>query len=283
MQITKMPMMSSVLRTAKHAIPAAALVILGVCSKASGQAINVESMVQDHGHRIEDTTLMIKRQSDGQLWVSNPKRAKQRFSPASTSKIPHTLIALDSGVATPDTVFKWDGVRRSVRAWNSDHTLPSAFETSAVWVYQQIARTAGQQTMSDGLDRLEYGNATVGSIDHLTTYWLDGTLRISAAGQIKFLSRLAQEHLPISRATYAAAKAIMVSDQTDRWVMRSKTGWRYNKNGMDIGWFVGWLDCGPETYVFAMNLDMPDTRYLSKRKEITYAVLRDIGAFDCAG
>ena len=30
-------------------------------------------------------------------WVHNPARAAQRFSPASTFKIPHTLMALDAG------------------------------------------------------------------------------------------------------------------------------------------------------------------------------------------
>ncbi len=250
-------------------------------SQAMAETIEIEAMVAAAGGDIENTTVVIQRLSDGQQWIANPDRAHQRYSPASTSKIAHSLIALENGVATPTTVFEWDGVPRSNRAWNKDHTLETAFQNSAVWVYQRIAQTAGQKVMSDGLTRFEYGNADVGSIDQLTSYWLDDTLKISALEQVEFLSRLAREHLPLSAATYATAKDIMVSEQRDNWTMRSKTGWRYSKTDMDIGWFVGWLDCADETYVLALNMDMPDTRYLSKRKIVTYSVLTDIGAFDC--
>ena len=99
--------------------------------------------------------------------------------------------------------------------------------------------------------------------------------------QIGFLGRLASKTLPLKGSTYDASRNIMVSDQGGGWVMRSKTGWRYSEAEMDIGWFVGWLECASETYVFALNMDMPDTASLSKRRAVTYSVLQDIGAFDC--
>lgn len=245
------------------------------------EAIAIDASVEAAGSQIEDTTIVIKRLSDGQYWIANPDRAQQRFSPASTSKIPHSLIALENGLASSGTVFEWDGVPRNNPAWNQDHTLETAFQNSAVWVYQRIAQTAGQRVMSDGLKSFEYGNANVGTMDQLTTYWLDDTLSISALEQIEFLSKLALERLPLSAATYAAAKDIMVSDAHANWTMRSKTGWRYSEQDMDIGWFVGWLECKSDTYVFALNIDMPNTRFLSKRRDISYHVLTDIGAFDC--
>lgn len=267
--------------TARCLLSTLAFLVAWLASPASGEPIDVGHVVQATGNQIEGTTVIVKRQSDGQTWTSNYERAQQRFSPASTSKIPHTLIALERGLVTPDTVFFWDGIPRSFSAWNQDHNLASAFQNSVVWVYQEIARTAGSDAMSEGLASFDYGNSKVGSIEQLTTYWLDDTLKISAVEQIAFLSRLALETLPLSEATYAAAKDIMVSDQNDIWVMRSKTGWRYSKENMDVGWYVGWLQCPDETYVFALNMDMPDSRYLSRRKDITYSVLRDIGAFDC--
>ncbi|MFL4468946.1 penicillin-binding transpeptidase domain-containing protein [Tateyamaria armeniaca] len=253
----------------------------GLRAQVSAEALDIGHLVQATGNEVADSTIIVKRLSDGQIWASNPVRAQHRFSPASTSKIPHTLIALESGIATPATVFRWDGVPRGNARWNQDHSLESAFKYSAVWVYQNIARTAGPDIMSEGLASFEYGNGNTGSIDHITTYWLDDTLTISASEQIEFLSKLALEQLPLSKATYAAAKDIMKSDQNANWVMRSKTGWRYSADGMDIGWYVGWLDCSDETFVFALNMDMPDTRYLSKRKDITYSILQDIGAFNC--
>jgi len=262
--------------------PALSMVVCGMGAGALADTIDVGHAVQSQGAQIEGTAIVVRRHSDGQMWVSNPKRTQQRFSPASTSKIPHTLIALEAGIATPSTVFAWDGFPKGVSAWNRDQTLKSAFEVSAVWVYQQIARTAGRAVMADGLARFSYGNQTVGTDDHLTTYWLDGTLQISAVEQVDFLSRLAFEQLPLSKATYASARDIMVSAEGDRWVMWSKTGWRHSADQMDVGWFVGWVDCGAETYVFALNMDIRRRSELPQRKETTYSVLEDIGAFDCA-
>ncbi|MEM8655448.1 MAG: penicillin-binding transpeptidase domain-containing protein [Pseudomonadota bacterium] len=269
-------------RAVKRLLLVLALMGFGLGAQVSAETIDVGHSVQATGNAVSTTTIIVTRQSDGQVWASNPARAAQRFSPASTSKIPHSLIALDRDVATPETVFRWDGVPRSARVWNQDHSLASAFQHSVVWVYQEIARRAGARTMAEGLASFGYGNMEVGSADQLTTYWLDDTLRISTVEQVAFLSKLALKELPVSEATYAVARDIMVSDQTDAWVMRSKTGWRYSKDSMDIGWYVGWLECPGDTYVFALNMDMPDTRYLSRRKDVAYAVLSDIGAFDCA-
>lgn len=250
-------------------------------SQSQADPLDVGRIVGSAGLDVRSSTIVIERQSDGQLWISNPARAGQRFSPASTSKIPHTLIALESGVADVSTVFEWDGVSRRPRLWNRDQTLHTAFQHSAVWVFQEIALTAGQAVMSQGLVTFEYGNMNTGSIDQLSTYWLDDTLMISALEQVEFLSRLALKELPLSDATYSAAWDIMVSERSDNWILRSKTGWRYSKTEIDIGWFVGWLECPGDVYVFALNLDMPDTHFLSRRRYTTYAALEQIGALDC--
>ena len=250
-------------------------------SELSANIVDVGHIVRSTGNQIDTSTIIVMRESDGQRWISNPERARRRFSPASSSKIPHTLIALESGLATPATVFIWDGVYRSSRKWNTDQTLASAFKHSAVWVYQEIARTAGQDTMSEGLARFEYGNENIGTASQLTTYWLDDTLKISAVEQVAFLSNLSRRLLPLTRETYTTAFDIMESDRGTKWIMRSKTGWRYSETSMDVGWHVGWLECSDETYVFALNMDMPDTRYLSSRTRITYSVLKEIKAFDC--
>lgn len=268
-------------RKALRRLIAASLVAFASSLEAVAEPEAIESSVTAAGGEVESTTIVVKRLSDDQLWIANPERANQRYSPASTSKIPHSLIALENGLATPETVFTWDGLPKGPRRWNQDHTLASAFQNSVVWVYQDIARSAGPAVMSEGLKRFDYGNANIGNIDQLITYWVDDTLLISAIEQAEFLSKLALDRLPLSGATYAAARDIMVSEASPAWVLRSKTGWRYSENDMDIGWFVGWLECPKETYVIALNMDMPDSRYLSKRKTVAYAVLRDIGAFDC--
>lgn len=250
-------------------------------SVAVANPVDVSGAVEKAGVDVDVSTIVVRRLSDSQVWVSNADRSTQRFAPASSSKIPHTMIALETGVAEPDTLFEWDGKKRVFDGWNRDHTLTSAFRSSVVWVYQEIAPRVGLVGMTDWLNRFEYGNANTGTEDTLTTYWLDDTLQINALEQTAFLERLARRDLPLSEATYAAADAIMQSDAGDGWTMFSKTGWRYSKADMDVGWYVGWVRCSNDTYVFALNMDMPDQSYLKLRRSTSHAVLDAVGAFDC--
>ncbi|KIC46206.1 penicillin-binding transpeptidase domain-containing protein [Tateyamaria sp. ANG-S1] len=243
--------------------------------------VDVAKTVEMAGVEPNASTIVVRRLSDDQVWVSNAERSSQRFAPASSSKIPHTLIALETGVAAPDTVFAWDGKHRSFDGWNRDHSLSSAFPNSVVWVYQEIARRVGLAGMTEWLGRFGYGTAETGTEDTLTTYWLDGTLQISATEQIAFLERLAERDLPLSDSTYAAADAIMQSDAGDGWTLHSKTGWNFNRAAMDIGWYVGWVRCDAETFVFALNMDMPDRSYLPLRASAARVVLDAVGAFEC--
>ena len=47
---------------------------------------------------------------------------------------------------------------------------------------------------------------------------------------------------------------------------------------VEVGWWVGWVTRGDDTYVFAINLDLPTPEVLPKRQEIARAVLKQVGA-----
>ena len=82
-----------------------------------------------------------ERQTPPATLVYNPDRAKRRYSPASTFKIPHTLFALDAGVVVDEfQVFAWDGVMRTFAGHNQDQNLRSAMRCSTLWVYQKFAK-----------------------------------------------------------------------------------------------------------------------------------------------
>ena len=66
-------------------------------------------------------------------YISNEHRASKAFIPASTFKIPNTLMALDKGVVTEMDLIKWDGKKREIEEWNRDQTLETAFKSSCVW------------------------------------------------------------------------------------------------------------------------------------------------------
>jgi beta-lactamase class D len=131
----------------------------------------------------------------GARWVHDGKRAATRYVPASTFKIPHTLFALDTGVMRDEfQVFKWDSEVRGMESWNRDQDLRSSMRNSVVWVYQQIARSIGEEAERRYLEKIGYGNADPsGGVDG---FWLEGPLRISAFEQVDFLQRLYRNALP---------------------------------------------------------------------------------------
>ena len=53
--------------------------------------------------------------------------------PASTFKIPNSMIALETGVVKNDsTLFKWDGAQRAFKIWEQDLLFRDAFKYSCV-------------------------------------------------------------------------------------------------------------------------------------------------------
>lgn len=210
-------------------------------------------------------------------WVHDPARATRRYLPASTFKVPHTLFALDAGVARDEFQrFRWDGVRRRVDAWNQDQTLRTAMRHSTVWVYQRFARTLGERRERAYLKRIGYGNADVsGGVER---FWLDGGLRISAREQIDFLRRLHRNTLPFSGSHQRLVKDLMVVEARRDWILRAKTGWTTQPDP-DIGWWVGWVDRLDGAVFFALNLDMPrGNDDAPKRERIVRKALASIDA-----
>ena len=69
-------------------------------------------------------------------------RANRRFVPASTFKIPHTLIGLSTGVVkNVDEPLPYRGPAEPfVKAWARDMGLREAMALSNVPIYQQLAR-----------------------------------------------------------------------------------------------------------------------------------------------
>ena len=124
----------------------------------------------------------------------NKEVCSQQFIPASTFKIPNTLIGLETGVITgKDFELKWDGVKREIETHNQDQNLETAFKYSAVWYYQEVERRIGEERMKKFVDSINYGNKNIGG--GIDRFWLDGEIRISADEQIEFLKKIGKESL----------------------------------------------------------------------------------------
>ena len=206
--------------------------------------------------------------------VCNPVRADSQFCPASTFKVPNSLIQLEEGtVAHVDEVIPWDGQKRWVKAWNQDQTMRTALKYSALWFYQELARRAGKATMQKWLNKLHYGNEQIGG--EVDQFWVDNSLKISARQQVWFLRRLYQEKLPFSDEVQEVVKEIMLADEEEGYRLYGKTGWSNLKPA--IGWYVGWVESETGIRIFALNLNIRKEAHVRARKDIVYDVLREEG------
>lgn len=222
-------------------------------------------------------TILVADERTGEQWVWDPLRATERFCPASTFKVPHALFALDAGVLSDEfEVIPWDGAERQVAPWNGDQTLRSSMRHSTVWVYQRFARALGADRERAYLEKLGYGNGAVG--DDVESFWLDGSLRVSALEQVEFLRGLYRNELPFAVEHQRLVKDVMVNEAGRDWILRAKTGWQARQD-RHLGWWVGWVETPTGAVFFALNIDMPNKGAdAPKREEIGRTVLRSLGA-----
>ena len=214
-----------------------------------------------------DGTIVIESLNSKKIYIHNEQRAKTLFSPASTFKIPNTLIALNEKLITKDSIIVWDKKIREYEFWNKDQTLQTAFKNSCVWCYQEFASRIGNEKYKKYLKELNYGNKNLG-ID-VTNFWLDESLEITVFDQLKFLKRLYKNELPFKIEDMNLLKEIMIDEKNEEFTIRAKTGWEGK-----YGWYVGYIEIKNDVYFFATNIDTKSKDDLIKRKEITLEALR---------
>ena len=196
---------------------------------------------------------------------------QESFIPASTFKIPNTLIILEEGLIKDQfEIIKWDGEKREYAAWNQDQTLKTAFQYSCVWCFQRYAIQVGDKKYHEYLRKFYYGNLLTGS--DITRFWLDGDLRLSVKDQIRFLRKVYAEDLPIKKHHIRILKAIMLSEENEDYKIWSKTGW----SGKD-GWYVGYLETDNQIWFFANHVEINKNADLEFRKKLTIEAFKTLG------
>lgn len=184
--------------------------------------------------------------------------AKTGIIPASTFKIPNSIIALETGVIQNDSVvFKWNGEKRNFKKWEQDLTFKKAFQVSCVPCYQEIARKVGVKRMKSYLKKLNYNGMVFDTLT-IDNFWLHGKSKFSQMQQIEFLERLYFSKLPISKRTENIMKDIMQMEKTETYILSGKTGWGMH-NDMNNGWLVGYLEINNAVYFFATNVEKEET------------------------
>ncbi|MGH8652534.1 MAG: class D beta-lactamase [Gammaproteobacteria bacterium] len=205
----------------------------------------------------------------------NHARANTRFVPASTFKIPNTLIGLSVGaVKNVDEVLPYGGKPQPFKAWEKDMRLREAITVSNPAIYQELARRIGLKRMRDGVSRMDFGNGEIGAV--VDDFWLVGPLKISAVEQTRFLAKLARDALPFPKDFQESVREVIQLEQRDNWTLYGKTGW-VNAPNPGVGWWVGWVQKDGHVYAFALNIDIQQATDASKRVELGKASLKALG------
>lgn len=230
-------------------------------------------------------TFVLFSASGGERLVINPQRAATRLSPFSTFKIPNTAIALETGVVPNlEDQLSFDRERYPVEDWWPQRwyaeplTLPQAFRISAVPIYQEIARKVGAQRMQRYVDEFDYGNRDISS--GIDSFWLAGSLEISALEQVEFLQQVYEGQTPALARNLDLIKTTMLVEEKDGYRLYAKTGAGYVGEQSALGWYVGFVENASGVHYFALNVTGRDFAEIQEtRLRLVRAHLAAAGVF----
>lgn len=227
----------------------------------------------------------IMNNATGQFTTYNLNRYRDSsYLPASTFKIINSLIGLQTGVISSDSmVIPWDGVTREIPEWNKDLTMYEAFRVSALPYYQEVARRIGKDTMSFWLDSLKYGLQQVKDTFRLRaavdSFWIDNSVKVTPDEQLGIVKRLYFNQLPFYKTYQEMVKRAMLRESNTKYRMGYKTGLGYTEKDHALGWIVGWIEENNHPYFFVLNLESVDRNVeMSKlRMKILTGILDELG------
>ena len=192
----------------------------------------------------------------------NESRANRALSPFSTFKIANSLVALDLNVikSTKQELI-YDKTAYPVQAWWPPvwqlpyYDLTTAFKYSMVPIYRQLAKNIGETNMQAYLTKMHYGNEDISS--GLDDFWLNGSMKISAVGQVHFLQKIYHNQFAFKAQAINALKEVMLVESTENYRLFAKTGAGKIDAGGMLGWYVGFVENSTGVHFFAFNFDSP--------------------------
>lgn len=221
-------------------------------------------------------------------WSINEKELNDRHTPWSTFKIPHTLIALETGaVKSVDEVIEWDQVKYPAQSywpstWKQSQTLATAFQRSAVWYYQALVPRIKPEEYTKWLAGFHYGNQvfTPGS----NRFWLNGELKISVNEQVDFIVCLLKSRCGVNANVFSAFEAVALQESKNEFSLYAKTGAGpqdlNNNDGAFEGWYVGYVKdkTGKPITAFAIFMQGDSFAAIQNyRKDLALRLLTDLG------
>ena len=199
------------------------------------------------------------------------------YVPASTFKMLNALIGLKHKKTNVNEVFKWQGEKRFLKAWEKDMTLAEAMQVSAVPVYQELARRIGHDLMQKEVKRVGFGNTDIGH--QVDNFWLVGPLKITPEQEVKFAYQLATKSLPFDAAVQQQVKEMLYIERRGDAKLYAKSGWASDVSPQ-VGWYTGWVEQpNGKITAFVLNMEMKEGDDPAERKQLTLDVLDKLGIF----
>lgn len=223
-------------------------------------AISIPKHAKQEAFAGRDGVFVLVDAATGETLVSDAKAGAEKLAPCSTFKVWNSVIGLEMGkIKDPDALFwKWDGKKRVLEEWNKDQTLRTAFSSSCVPAFQELARNIGAKDMQKWLDAFQLGDRDISA--GIDVFWLPSppkrkTLLISPVEQAQMLAKLMEGKLPVSKKTLKVLDDISTLTTASGGKFHGKTGTGVDENGAyNMGWFVGWVESEGKTFTFACLL-----------------------------
>jgi beta-lactamase class D len=239
------------------------------CALAFALVVAMSAVLPGAAGPVAGSCFILHEVGVGQIRRAPSSTCAVRVSPQSTFKIPHALAALDAGVISGvDEKMTYDGRPADFPLWRQDHTLATAMRDSVVWYFQETAKRLGPGRERGYLARFNYGNQD--SSSGLTGFWLGGSLAISPDEQLRFLERLYDGSLPVSRKAVESVSEILRQPAgsvvnaagahpfAGRWpegtVLSAKTGAGPTSDGAAVRWLVGHVRRESRSWIFVSNV-----------------------------
>ncbi|WP_370644914.1 class D beta-lactamase [Microvirga sp. ACRRW] len=218
------------------------------------------------GQAFADTCTLVMEFDTGRV-LKQEGDCDRRNSPASTFKIPLSVMGFDAGILKGEDEPAWrykPEYKSWNEAWKKTTTPRSWLKDSVLWYSIVLTGELGPKRFAGYVDAFDYGNRDAsgdkGRNNGLSRAWLSASsLQISPVEQIDFLRRFLNRELPVSTKAFDMTVAIMpLFLLPDGWTVYGKTGTGFQPlpNGAfdrtrQFGWFVGWAQKGERKVLFA--------------------------------
>lgn len=198
--------------------------------------------------------------------VYNIDQAEEYFPAHSTVKILCSIAALEEKVVNEHDFVNWDSLKYKRQDWwygepyihwSENQNIVSALKYSVNWYYMDLVKKMDMRKTKELFDGLNFGIIP----DTLFPYYFFFSCEIytNAFKETDFLNRLYQHKLNISSATTEIILRALIAEVTPNYKIYSKTGSGETKNGNLIGWIVGIIEKHNKNYIYALNIELPDS------------------------